>query len=65
MFDDTENTRTISINPDAAMSRLRASKDRYLIFIDDGGIPIVGGSFENEEEETEFLARMLARWYEE
>lgn len=63
MFDPDDNTRTIDINPEAAMSRLRGSNNKYLIFIDDGGIPIVGKSIETEEMEREFLERMLERWY--
>jgi hypothetical protein len=62
---DQDDTRTITINPDAAMSRLRASKDKYIILIDDGGIPIVGGALETEEHEKDFLSRMLDRWYDD
>ena len=34
----SEGIRTIHINPKAAMSRLAASGNKYVIFIDDGGV---------------------------
>ena len=61
----SDDTRTIVIDPKAAMSRLSASNNRYIIFIDDGGIPIVGKDFPDEEDGMEFLSRMFERWYGE
>ena len=63
MSNDKENVLTI--RPEAAWSRLKASGGKYLIFIDDGGIPIVGGEVGSREEERELLERMIERWYDD
>lgn len=60
---DGDDSRAIPIQPKAAMSRLAGSNSKYIIFMDDGGIPIVGKAFVDEDEEREFLSRMLDRWY--
>jgi hypothetical protein len=54
---------TLIIKPEAAWSRLMASRGKYIIFIDDGGIPIVGGNVGSVDDEVEFLDRMNERWY--